>query len=1098
MKKITFFYLCLLVSFTVSSQQVWNKTNETGKTLGISTSKFDPENSSTYNLDFNKFKLIIANSLKNGKTQGKNIQIPNEKGNLETFEIFENSVFAPSLAAKYPEIKSYIGHNKKTGAILRMSVSPKGVQTMVNYKNKPTIFMQPIEGETTKYIVYNRLSKVNLPKEDFICSTADELVESDNNLNSLSRDANDQTLRTFRIAISVNGEYTTYHGGTVEGALAAINATMTRVNAVFETDMAVRFEVQDFPQLIYLDAETDPYSESLSAWNVELQNTLSSTIGNSAYDIGHMFGASGGGGNAGCIGCVCVDDDITDNSDRNKGSGITSPANGRPEGDTFDIDYVAHEIGHQMGANHTFSHQTEGTGVNAEPGSGSTIMGYAGITSSNVQQNSDDYFHYHSIRQILTNLESKTCWQNNSPITLVNNPPIANAGNNYTIPAGTAYVLRGTATDNDSGDNLTYCWEQIDNGRVTRDIFGPTSTEGAQARSLYPSSNPDRYIPKLSRVIAGQLIESNPNSGDDWETVSEVSRDLNWALTVRDRMPTATGLGGQSSYDLMTISVDDSAGPFIVTSQSTNETWNVGATKIVTWNVAGTNSGSINAQTVNIKLSTDGGLTFPLTLASNIANNGSYDVVVPDTGSDSNQARIMVEANDNIFYAVNSSNFTIEKQDFIFSVDTPEQNICLPVNEVQYSFIYKTFNGFNSNTVFSASNLPSGSVASFNPVSASENNTPVTVTITTQNINTGNYNISLVGTSGTITNSESVFLNVYDNNFEVPTLTSPNNNSNNISLQPEFSWVNDVNAQFYEIQVATDSNFTNVIIADTSLNNQFTPSLALQNSTTYYWRIKPINDCGEGDYSAIFSFSTINCSACESSGNTSYATSTTQVTFNTINNSSAKENGAYSDFTSISTTIARESSHELSINVNTDGNYTTHTLVWIDWNQDCNFDDANESFDLGEATNVANGTTNLSNLIVTVPVDAVLGNTVMRVSTRYNSDPTSCQNGYDGEVEDYTIIVDRGASVEDFSFGNFNLYPNPSSGLMKLRFEKASNDNVNISIFDIRGREVKTEIYNDNSTIFSQELDYSSLSSGLYILQIKNGGKQTSRKIIIE
>src|SRR5690606_25245215 len=190
---------------------------------------------------------------------------------------------------------------------------------------------------------------------------------------------------------------TQFHGGTVASALAAINATITRVNEVFETDMAVTFVVIDAPQIIFTNALTDPYSNNLGQWNAQLQNTLNNTVGNAAYDIGHMFGASGGGGSAGCIGCVCVDNQ--------KGSGKTSPADGIPQGDNFDIDYVAHEIGHQMGANHTFAFSTEGTGVNAEPGSGSTVMGYAGITGpDDVQQHSDPYFHYYSIKQILDNL----------------------------------------------------------------------------------------------------------------------------------------------------------------------------------------------------------------------------------------------------------------------------------------------------------------------------------------------------------------------------------------------------------------------------------------------------------------------------------------------------------------------------------------------------------------------------------------------------------------------------------------------------------------------------------------------------------------------
>jgi hypothetical protein len=172
--------------------------------------------------------------------------------------------------------------------------------------------------------------------------------------------------------------------------------------------------------------------------------------------------------------------------------------------DYFDIDYVAHEIGHQMGANHTWAFSTEGTGVNAEPGSGTTIMAYAGITGVNdVQDHSDAYFHYNSILQISNTIAVRTCWTS-TPIA--NNPPVAEAGENFTIPRGTAFVLKGSATDADGGDMLSYTWEQIDNGVSSFNNFGPTRTSGGLFRSRPPSTSPNRYMPTLSRILDGTLL----------------------------------------------------------------------------------------------------------------------------------------------------------------------------------------------------------------------------------------------------------------------------------------------------------------------------------------------------------------------------------------------------------------------------------------------------------------------------------------------------------------------------------------------------------------------------------------------------------------
>ena len=568
-----------LFVFSVSAQDSsWKKTESNKKTEIISKLNLDKNDIYTFELNTASLKQSLTSvTSRSNKTKNKSIiiSIPGEGGKLEAFKMYEASILAPDLAEKYPNIKSYVGiAADNSGTRLRMSVSPQGVQTMISYIEKPSVFMQPVSKGSNEYVLYNRNSKVNRNNR-FECSTIDEINKTFNKNNTTSKTtlneggANNKTLQKFRIAISVTGEYTAYHndgipgnGDAVADALAAINATLSRVNEIFETDMAVTFQLINAPQLIYTNSATDPYSPASTgadgAWNTELQNTLTSVIGESAYDIGHLFGATGGGGNAGCIGCVCVDG--------SKGSAFTSPSGAVPEGDFFDLDFVAHEIGHQMGANHTFSYDNEGTGVNSEPGSGTTIMSYAGIAqenggsiNDNVELSVDPYFHYQSIKQILDNLNTKTC-QTAEGIT--NNPPIANAGSDFNIPAGTAYVLKGAATDVDGGDNLTYCWEQTDSGLVNFLNFGPVLTSGSINRSLPPTSTSNRYIPKLSSVLAGNTIQTNPTLGSNWETVSTVGRTLNWALTVRDRAPSSSS-GGQSSFDTMRITVENVT-PFTV------------------------------------------------------------------------------------------------------------------------------------------------------------------------------------------------------------------------------------------------------------------------------------------------------------------------------------------------------------------------------------------------------------------------------------------------------------------------------------------------------------------------------------------------------
>ena len=522
-----FSFAVFLIGFSVFGQNKdWKASSTSGSLNTISVNDLNKSHFQIFELNIETFKQSLVGAPLRGTANSNTIvSVPNELGEMESFRILEAPVFDEELSAMYPEIKSYVGFSvDNPGVRLRMSVSQLGVQTMISYLDRQTVFMQPVTGDSSKYIVYNRAARGDNEIGGFRCETIEDYskqaAQARENSSLTSRDADDQTLRTYRLAMSVTGEYTQYFGGTVAGALAAINNSINRNNEVYETDLAMHFEViASTTNVIYTNPNTDPYSPASQAgnWNAELQSTLTSVIGDANYDIGHLFGATGGGGNAGCIGCVCS---------TGKGSAYTSPADGIPSGDNFDIDYVAHEIGHQMGANHTFSMSTEGTGVNAEPGSGTTIMGYAGITgANNVEQHSDPYFHYHSINQISNNVATAP---NNCAATtaIANNPPNASAGADYKIPQGTAYVLRGTATDADGGDTLMYCWEQTNSGQVTNTTFGPTITGGSMNRSLPPTTETDRYIPKWSRVVAGQLTETNPTLGSDWETVATVARSM--------------------------------------------------------------------------------------------------------------------------------------------------------------------------------------------------------------------------------------------------------------------------------------------------------------------------------------------------------------------------------------------------------------------------------------------------------------------------------------------------------------------------------------------------------------------------------------------
>jgi subtilisin-like proprotein convertase family protein len=827
----------------VAQDVYWQEKNSNSQKTSKVLNKIKVSKAKVYNLSEENFTQKLSKIASHQATN--EIYFPDASGEMHAFEVEEASVFSPELAKKYPDIKSYKGVSVDgdTSKKIRFSVSQDGVQTMMLDKSggDATFMQKTTDGE---YILYARSSD-DVLDDDFVCTT-EEVATVQKSLTTTSKLVDDQILRKYRIAIAATGEYTAYHGGTVANALAAINATLTRINMVYEVDLGVTLElVTDNDAVIYTDADTDPFGTSL---NTEAQSTFTSEIGAANYDIGHLFHQDFDAGDAGFIGSICIDAE--------KGSGYSSGQN--PVGDLFDIDFVAHEIGHQLGANHTWSFESEGTLVQTEPGSGSTIMGYAGIVgSNNVTTNSDDYFHYSSIKQISENLETTSCA---TIISISNNPPVVEPCLDYTIPKGTAFVLETIATDADATDVLTYAWEQIDNGVVTNSTFGPDNVSGANFRSLEPTTSPKRYFPKLSSVISGNLTQENPTENSAWETVSNVEREMNFAVTVRDN----NDEGGQVVSDELTVSVLNSSGPFSVLSQDSEVTYEGGSTQEIVWDVASTNSGIINAQTVDIYLSYDGGLTFSDLIAADVVNDGSYDVLFP--GEATTEARIMVKASDNIFFAVNSSDFIITNSDIVLNFSDLEFEVCQP-DDLIVPFVYEVNSGFTETATFSVSGLPTGMTATFSEETATDDDTAVEITFSGIDlVEAGVYPISVFATATSFTKQVDIDVRVSNTSFTDVVLTSPEDTFIDASLYQTFEWEENVLNTSYDIEIATDESFTDVVETANVLITSYT-SLGLDSDTEYYWHVKPKNGCGEGTFGTTYSFitNTIDCQTKEAS-----------------------------------------------------------------------------------------------------------------------------------------------------------------------------------------------------------------------------------------
>ncbi len=671
-KQILFGFLVLFFIQTICAQTL-NFWKSVDLSLYRSERQWLPESYQTHQLDIAALKNHLSSApeaniaLWHGET-GAKVSLPLPDGSFQDFILAESPIMEPGLAAQLPDIKTYAGYSlPDKSAYMRCSFTVWGFHAMI-LSPSGTIYIDPFSPQTTEnYLTYFKKS-VPLKASAMQClqqslNGNDPAFHTENTLPQLNNDLSldettfstqrsfSGTLRTYRLAVACTGEYTAKFGGTVNGAMGGIVVSMNRVNGIYEKEVNVHLTLiaNNLP-LIYTDAVSDPYNNnSGGAMLSQNQINVDNIVGQANYDIGHVF--STGGGGVAMLGCVCTNG--------LKAQGVTGSPN--PMGDPFDVDYVAHEMGHQFGGNHTFNAETGSCSGNRvgssafENGSGTTIMAYAGICDANdIQNNSDDYFNTRSFDEIVTFIT--TMGGNNCPVTTPTNnqAPILTLPSvtTYTIPAKTPFKLSASATDPEN-DPVTYCWEQADTGPA-----GAWNTPSGNAplfRSYEGTSNPQRMFPKLATILLGNQLSLG-------EILPSYARNMKFRCTVRDNK---AGGGGVTYNDTpITLTVVASANPFRVNTANVSGLQWIGATmKTVTWDVVGTNQPPVNTPLVNIYLSTDGGLTFPYTLAQGTPNDGSELLYIPNVGT--SKARIMIEGVDNVFFDINDKDFSI----FINSVN---------------------------------------------------------------------------------------------------------------------------------------------------------------------------------------------------------------------------------------------------------------------------------------------------------------------------------------------------------------------------------------------------------------------------------------------
>jgi subtilisin-like proprotein convertase family protein len=1074
---------CLLFSFTGYAQSaLWQSAREADIAVTAKAARESfPQKYQLYKLDIAALKsaLSLAPLRGNGQTSDVIIELPDGDGGIQHFRVLKAPVIAPGLEAKFPGIQSYIGQGiEKRSSIVRFSTTLFGLHAMTLTAGNGTHYIDPYTKDGQYYIVYKKSSLQTA--KTFKClteNTGHDTQKSGKNMPITTLD--NGNFRTYRLAVVTTVEYSAFHVAAagletatytekMEAVLSAIAVTITRVNSMYERDLSVSLQlIENNDEIVFIDAD-ELNNDDAGALLNEGNTVMYDVIGADNFDMGHSFGTGGGGLAAGA---PCSDF---------KGGAMTGI--GSPVGDPFDIDYVAHEMGHQFGAGHTFNAECGGNrsdDLAFEPGGGTTILAYAGVCDPVIQSNSDAQLHAVSIAQMRSRINGDS-----NCVPLVNSgntPPVANAGSDYTIPKGTAFILEGTAVDAD-GDALTYDWEQMNNEISTQPPVAD-AVGGPNFRSLPITESPNRFMPKIEDVIAGNLAPQ-------WEVIPTVARAMDFALTVRDNNIN----GGESHTDYMHIQVSGTAGPFMVTSPNASQSWQAGTNKNVTWNVAGTTTNGVNASYVDIYLSADGGFTYPTLLALKVPNDGSETIIVPNLPGAAN--RIMVRGHNTIFYDISNANFTIttaEGNAFFENVSGQWTATACKGTDVSYTLSYQEMTAaLTPTTTFTATGNPEGSVVAFSPESVNADG-PITMAITNTNgADPGLYTIVVTMTSGTTVRTQNIYLDLLSPEFNELALLSPQNMAVGQPSTVTLSWNPDSNATMYELQVATDDAFISVISDTSTTASSYTVS-GLQEATNYYWRVHPQNEGCAGNFTGSYKFSTGN-GFC-----TTYASANVPLEISggdpsTINSGlTVTDNFSVFD-ANLSLTIEHSWIADVVVKLISPAGTSVLLFGGACGDQDgaeATFDDSGSPLSCGSSPAIS-GTVIPAETLSAFNGESSLGEWKLEISDTEGGDGGAI-NSWSLELCGVSAVL----GVAKNTTSDFAVYPNPSNGSFVVQFDANAGEPVNIRVYDMSGRSIYDTKINASDGLFTEPIQLTA-QSGMYLIEVNQGGRKTSEKILVK
>lgn len=768
------------------------------------------------------------------------IDIPFPNGEIHTFRISKTNVMHPDLASRYPQIKTFSGISVERKN-MTLALSMNGAEIRASILNgKEKIRILPLKNNLDR--VHISFYVRDLKQETFepwkceVMKEAKQILKKDNP--PLPESAGDCQLRTYRLALACTGGYSQKFGGTKNSVMAELVSTVANLNAVLEREVGIFLEmVPNNDDLIFLNANTDGYTEGdRGAMINENVDKCNQVIGSANYDIGHLFSITGGG--LAGVGVVCG------GSKARAVSGLS----GTPSGYYFET-IVLHEMGHQFSGGHTQNNDCNRSSFSAmETGSGSTILGYAGVCAPNVQFPADDYYHSISLQQI----QSFTIigLGSNCPEVqdLGNIAPNVDAGADHILPTDTYFELIGNA-DNPDDDAQTFSWDQMDNEPATAPPVS-NSAEGPTFRSIYSVEDPIRIFPNINAIVEGTM--------PTWEVLPSVDRDMNFRFNVRDLH---NGIGCAHEDDIeLTFWNPPNNQDFRVIEPETLVTWFVGEEIPIQWSPAQTFEQPVDCERVDIYLSKDGGYTYPILLAENVLNQlGEHYIMVPNEVGTQN--RIKVKCSDNVFFDISDKDFEIEEPPvptFLINTSSQSESICgMELSEISFDLELTPIAGFTETVSFSADGLPAGATASFTPATIVAGGTvQVTISNLGEDTEEGDFEITVLANSTTQARQVQFDLQYFFNTPVGAKLVSPANGEAVNSTTQMLTWLPDPNARDYHIEIATNPSFDGNIVQTGTTDATTFEVQNLEFETVYYWRVRGTNVCGEGENSMVFAFQT--------------------------------------------------------------------------------------------------------------------------------------------------------------------------------------------------------------------------------------------------